>query len=79
MKLLQQELREPAVYNTIITMIATGSSKINEIATRSHEERSKISKYLTTLMNLKIIEKEHPIGEDPHKKYREFRVSKTLS
>jgi hypothetical protein len=65
MKLLQQELREPALYNTIITMIATGSSKINEIATRSHEERSKVSKYLTTLIDLHIIQKEIPFGDDP--------------
>ena len=32
--LLKQEVREPAVYNAIITAIATGASKISEISTK---------------------------------------------
>lgn len=30
--LLKQELREPALYNSIITAVAEGASRINEIA-----------------------------------------------
>lgn len=65
MKLLQQELRDPALYNTIITSVATGSSRLNEISTRTGEERSKINKYLQTLVALQIIKKEIPFGENP--------------
>lgn len=65
MKLLQQELREPALYNTINTTVATGSSRLNEISTRAGEERSKINKYLQTLIGLQIITKEIPFGENP--------------
>lgn len=32
--LLKQEVREPAIYNAIITAIATGCSKMNEISTK---------------------------------------------
>ena len=38
MMLLQQELREPAMYNSIISVIARGASRLNEIATGISEE-----------------------------------------
>ena len=59
--LLKQELREPAVYNAIITAIASGSSKMNEIATKSHMPTSACSNYLTSLISLGIVRKELPI------------------
>ncbi|MDR1322589.1 MAG: ATP-binding protein [Gracilibacteraceae bacterium] len=59
--LLKQELREPAVYNAIITAIAAGSSKLNEIATKSHMTTSACSNYLTSLISLNIVRKELPI------------------
>lgn len=36
--LLKQELREPAVYNTIITAIAGGATRMNEIVTKTGVE-----------------------------------------
>ena len=64
MMLLRQELREPALYNSIICAIASGASKLNEISTRINEETSKTIKYITTLINLQILYKEFPFGED---------------
>jgi AAA+ ATPase superfamily predicted ATPase len=64
MMLLQQELREPAMYNSIIAAIAGGASRLNEIATRINEDASKVGKYLQTLMNLQIIQKLYPFDED---------------
>lgn len=65
MMLLMQEVREPAAYNSIIAAIASGASKLNEIVTKTGEERTKISKYLTSLVGLKIVIKEYPFGENP--------------
>ncbi|MDD4120901.1 MAG: ATP-binding protein [Clostridia bacterium] len=59
--LLMQELREPSVYNSIIKMIASGSTKPNDIASRAGEETSKVSKYLLTLINLHLVKKEFPM------------------
>lgn len=59
---LQQELREPGIYNSILTAIAGGASKLNQIATKIGEETAKVSKYLKTLENLHVIEKELPAG-----------------
>ena len=63
--LLQQELREPAVYNSIITAIAGGASRLNEISTAIGEDSPKINKYLQTLISLQIVVKEYPFGENP--------------
>ena len=60
--LLKQELREPAVYNSIITAIAYGSSRLNEISTKTGEEGKKCAKYLKSLIDLQIVEKEYPQG-----------------
>jgi len=58
--LLKQELREPAVYNTLITSIAGGATRLNEISTKSGEENKKCSKYLKSLLDLNIVYKEFP-------------------
>jgi AAA+ ATPase superfamily predicted ATPase len=59
--LLKQELRDPHVYNSIITAIAKGSSKLNEIATKVNLPTSICSKYLTSLISLALIKKEKPV------------------
>lgn len=60
--LLKQELREPAVYNSIITAIAYGSARLNEISTKTGEDSKKCAKYLKSLIELQIVEKEYPQG-----------------
>lgn len=65
MMLLQQELREPATYNSIISAIAAGDNRPGEIGSRLGEESSKVVKYLQTLIDLQIIRKDYPFGEDP--------------
>jgi AAA+ ATPase superfamily predicted ATPase len=65
--LLKQELREGAMYNSIITAIAMGATRLNEIALITGEERSKVIKYLDTLIGLNILHKEFPFGESPEK------------
>ena len=66
--LLKQELREPALYNSIITAIAGGSSRVNEIVTKTGIESGPCTKYLKVLMDLGIVKKETPINEKAGKK-----------
>ena len=66
--LLRMELREPGVYNSILEAIASGANKVTQIADRIHEDRSKCSKYLTTLQNIRLVEKIVPCGESPRSK-----------
>ena len=66
--LLKQELREPALYNSIIAAIAGGASHINEITTKVGIESGKCMKYLTVLLELGILQKETPLTEKPGRK-----------
>ncbi|MCL1793951.1 MAG: ATP-binding protein [Oscillospiraceae bacterium] len=66
--LLKQELREPATYNSIIEAIASGASRLNEIATKCGTESNKCAKYLKSLISLGIVKKELPIADTSSKK-----------
>ncbi len=66
--LLKQELREPATYNDIITAIAKGASRLNDISGKVHVESNKCSKYINSLISLGIVDKEKPITEEQSKK-----------
>ncbi|MDD2400684.1 MAG: ATP-binding protein [Clostridia bacterium] len=66
--LLQQEVRAPAIYNAIISAIATGSSKLSEISNKVGEETSACSTYLKNLISLGIVKKETPMTEKSTKK-----------
>ena len=61
--LIKQELKFPETYNAIVTAIASGSSKLNEIATKAGIETSQCSKMLSTLIGLGMVRKEYPIIE----------------
>lgn len=61
--LLKQELREPAIYNSIISAVAGGASRANEISTKVGIESGICAKYLRVLLDLGILQKETPIGE----------------
>ena len=66
--LLKQEVREPAVYNAIITAIAMGASKLSEISSKAGEENSVCATYIKNLVSLGIVKKETPYGENASRK-----------
>jgi len=62
--LLRQELRETAIYNTIIEAVALGNTKLNDIYTKTQIEKAKISVYLNNLNELEIVEREFSISDN---------------
>jgi AAA+ ATPase superfamily predicted ATPase len=66
--LIKQELREPSTYNVIIEAIASGASRLNEIATKAGMESNKCAKYLGSLIALGLVRKEYPFGETTGKR-----------
>lgn len=54
---MAEELREPAVYNTILAAMARGLNKLNDIYRHTGFSRAKISVYLKNLMELELVEK----------------------
>ncbi|MCL1984270.1 MAG: AAA family ATPase [Methanomassiliicoccaceae archaeon] len=72
--LIKQELREPAVYNSILAAIADGNSKLNEISNRVKDTSGKCSMYLNRLISLGIVSKETPINEKESTKRTVYRI-----
>ncbi len=66
--LLKQEVREPALYNAVITAIATGASRMSEISTKVGEDTSVCAAYLKNLIALGLIRKETPYGQKESRK-----------
>jgi AAA+ ATPase superfamily predicted ATPase len=65
--LLKEELREPAVYYTILKGLAKGASKLSDLVDFTGVERTKIVRYLETLQLLKLVKREIPITDNPLK------------
>ena len=72
--LLRQELREPAIYNSIIAAIADGASKPSEIASKVQMDTSSCSKYLKVLCELGILQRTEPVVDKSKKKVI-YRIS----
>ncbi len=61
--LLRQELREPATYLAILEAIASGSTRVTEIANDIRKDASGLSRYLQNLTRLAIVERETPVTD----------------
>ncbi len=60
--LLQTELREPAVYFSILAELAGNPQDVANIATALRMETRELSRYLTTLESLRLVARRHPVG-----------------
>ncbi|MGN1147034.1 MAG: ATP-binding protein [Lachnospiraceae bacterium] len=65
-RLLTEELRETAVYNTILASIANGRHKLNDLYLHTGFSRAKISVYLKNLMELEVVEKVFSYDTEGH-------------
>ena len=54
---IAEELREPAVYYTILSALASDCCKLNDIYKHTGFSRAKISVYLKNLLELEFVEK----------------------
>src|SRR3989344_887769 len=61
--LLREELRDPSNYMSILSSIAGGTTTFNEINNRTSLDKSLLSKYLSILESLGIVEREIPVTE----------------
>ncbi|KFI98047.1 ATP-binding protein [Bifidobacterium stellenboschense] len=59
--LMREEFRETAKYNTIIRAIALGDTKLNDIATHTLIPIGTLGFYLSSLMEVGIVEREFPV------------------
>jgi len=72
---LKQELRSITSYSMIINSICSGATRLNEISTKSQVNNTgTATKYINTLRNLDIIEKEICFGEKPNSKRTLYKI-----
>lgn len=62
--LLQQEVSEIGSYFSVIKAIAAGNSKLSAISTVLEVKSTSLTKYLKTLIDLDILEREVPVTEE---------------
>jgi hypothetical protein len=72
--LLRMELREPLFYNSILLSISQGATKIGEVAGKVHDDNAKVSKYLDTLKEIRIVERALPYGEKVNSKKGIYQI-----
>jgi AAA+ ATPase superfamily predicted ATPase len=75
--ILMEELRDPKHYLSILESIAFGNTRMNDIVQRTGIERGPVSKYLSVLQDLRLIERETPVTEEHPEKSRRgiYRLS----
>ncbi len=76
--LLKQEMRAPASYHSIISAIAGGASKLNEISVKAGLESSACSNFMSSLIEIGIVEKEHPITEKETSRKTIYRLQDSM-
>jgi hypothetical protein len=64
--LLKAELTSPATYNSILAAVARGEEKVGDVALAVGVDSPTANKYLTTLRDLQLVEREVPLTDpDP--------------
>lgn len=58
------ELREPEFYSSVLAALAGGCKRINEIVAATGESSTKVNKYLLTLLQMQIVTRDVPFGEE---------------
>ncbi|ASJ04004.1 ATP-binding protein [Thermococcus barossii] len=71
--LLRYELRDLSTYNTILEAISYGYRSFNELKTATEIDGSKLTRYLSILMNLGIVGRELPVTATAKKRRRNSR------
>lgn len=62
---MRQELREPAVYNSILNALGAGKNTPTLIGDQAGIDRTSVSAYLKTLAQLGIVIRAVPFGQNP--------------
>lgn len=72
---LRETVRDPSPYNDVLSAIASGASKMNEIATKVGRETGAVTKTLGSLQMLDLVRKEAPVGERNSSRRTIYRIS----
>jgi AAA+ ATPase superfamily predicted ATPase len=72
---LEQELKQPGVYFSILEQLATGEKEVERIASGARIENAVVSRYLATLAELRIVRRKLPAGAAPSSRGGHWELS----
>ncbi|MFA5072231.1 MAG: ATP-binding protein [Candidatus Pacearchaeota archaeon] len=75
--ILKEELREHKNYLSILRSVSSGKTKFGEISNDTGLEKNILTKYINTLIKLRLIEKEAPVTENNLQKSKQgiYKIS----
>lgn len=76
--LLKQEMRNYAVYHAVISAVAKGKSRLNEIATTVGEEPSACANQLNSLISLALVKRDVPCTEHQTSRKTVYRLADNM-
>lgn len=76
--LLKQEMRGPASYHSIISAIAQGASRLNQISTKSGLESAACSNLIHSLIQIEIVEKDRPVTEKENSRKTVYHLKDSM-
>lgn len=72
---LEQEMREPKMYFAVLHTLLSGAKDLNEVAQLIRAENTTVSKYLSTLKDMRITARHLPVGGDPQTRTGHWHLS----
>lgn len=76
--MLTQEFRNVSTYNDIISEIASGANKVNEISDKAHLEQTVVSHALQNLIATGIVVREKAITDESNKKKVRYNLKDNM-
>ncbi len=73
--LLRTELREPTVYVSILARLSRNPRDLSDLAAGLGMQGRELSKYLTTLESLRLVERRRPVGAKPKSRVTQYRCT----
>ena len=75
LNLLKQEVQKVSLYNSLISAIATGTHRLNEIAAKTSLSNSQCIQALQRLEELGIVRKIYPLTDEKNKKQVQYVIA----
>lgn len=72
---LEQELKQPAIYFSIIEQLATSPKEVARIASGARVENAVVNRYLATLASLRIVQRRLPAGANSASRAGQWRLN----
>jgi uncharacterized protein len=74
-EVLEEELRQPGVYFSLLEELAAGERAIGDLATALGKRTSDLGPYLQTLHEMRLVEKLAPVGSSAGRRDNRFRLA----